>query len=407
MRPRIVVTGVGMVSPIGIGAEAFRAALREGTCAISSIDRFDTTGRSSHAAGLVRGFVAQDYIHPNRLRRMDPLAAQAVAAARLAVVDAGLDRSIDRSAPSPGTGIVFGTAYGCHSTTVRYANKLVERGACFTNPIDFPDSIDGAPAAHIAMELGLQGPSSTLVDGALSGEAALWHAAQAIGTGRAERMLVGSGDELSDDLHAAFCALGLLCRGDERMCPYDVARAGPVPGEGTAVLVLELLDAARARGARIYAELCSVGHGLDPSCPPHRFARDPTAAVCALRDALAAADVAPSEIDVFSGAAASSPEFDGIELSAANEVLQASSHCRLMALKGATGELEAGGVLRVAGAAIALFEGFVPPLLGLDESAPVTRLGIPGVAEDAPLRYILHHTMARGGQSLGLVLARA
>jgi hypothetical protein len=214
-----------------------------------------------------RDFCAEDFIQPNRLRRMDPLSVRAVVAAWLAVRDAGLTGDLGD------LGIAFGTVLGCQETTLRYAQKLVEQGAYFTNPIDFPDSIDGAPAAHIALELGLQGPSTTLVSGVLSGEHAVAHAAAAIQAGHAPRMLAGSGDEVTS-------------------LPWTVGCGTLAPG--AAVLVLEPAALARERGARIHAELAGVGYGSDPSCPPYRWPRDPALCVASMQAAGAAAAAAVS-----------------------------------------------------------------------------------------------------------------
>jgi 3-oxoacyl-[acyl-carrier-protein] synthase II len=348
-------------------------------------------------------------VHPNRLRRMDPLSAQAVAAATLAVQDAGLGE-LCRSTPSRGTGVAFGTGYGCQTTTLRYATKLVEQGAYFTNPIDFPDSVDGAPAGHIAIELGLQGPSTTLVDGGLSGESAVWHAALAIQAGRAERMLAGGGDELTETLHRVLDELGLWCAADESgqqlMCPYDVRLRGPLPGEATAVLVLESSELAERRGAHVYARLLGVGHGAALDCSPRGFPTETSSLVASMRAALGAAGIDPEQVDLFSGAAASLPGLDEIELSAANELWGQDSDCSLVAIKSCVGEFEAAGALRLAALALAVGGGFVPATLNLEDPRPATGLRFSARAQPRPVRHALHHGLARGGQSLSFLLGR-
>jgi 3-oxoacyl-[acyl-carrier-protein] synthase II len=390
----VAITGIGVVCPLGIGRHALEIALREGRSGIAEIDRFDTSACRSHHAALVRGFRADQIVHPNRLRRMDPLSAQAVAAATLAVQDAGL-RELSRSTPSRATGVAFGTGYGCQTTTLRYAKKLVEQGAYFTNPIDFPDSVDGAPAGHIAIQLGLQGPSTTLVDGGLSGETAVWHAALAIQSGRAQRMLAGGGDELTETLHRVLDELGLWCAADESgqqlMCPYDGRRRGPLPGEATAMLVLESSELAERRGAHVYARLLGFGHG---------------AALGSMRAALSAAGIESQQVDLFSGAGASLPGLDEIELRAANELWGEGTGCSLVAIKSSVGEFEAAGALRLAALALAVGGGFVPASLNLEQPRPATGLRFSARAEPWPVRHALHHGLARGGQSLSLLLGR-
>jgi len=230
------------------------------------------------------GFVAEQYIDPNRLRRMDPLSAFAVAAARLATRAARLGLASDRVAPE--VGVSFGTAYGCQATALRYAQRLVAHGAYFTNPIDFPDSIDGAPAAHMAMELKLGGPSVTHVDGHVAGEMALVHAALAVHGGRAKCMVVGGGEAPSP-----------LAQRLTENCPL------PERSAGAACLVLESSRAARERGAPVLARLRGIGFGSDPET---RFGRLPATAAgssAALRDALAQAGLEPEAVDRIAGTA--------------------------------------------------------------------------------------------------------
>ena len=404
---RIAITGIGLVSPLGVGVAAVQDALRAGVCGIGPIERFPVEQRSARHAALVRDFEAEQFIEPNRMRRMDPLSRMAVAAARMAVDDAGVT-DCSRATPSPGTGVVFGTGYGCHLTAFRYARNLVERGGYFTNPIDFPDSIDGAPAAHIAMELGLQGPSLTHAHGAVAGEQAVVSGALAIQLGRAQRMLVGSGDVLTADVHAVLDRLGVICRaddqGEEPMCPYDARRRGPVPGEGAAVLVLEDPEVAERRGAPVYAELVGFGHAVDAACAPYRYSADVAVQVDALQAALEAAQLAPTEVALFSGSAAAASVLDETELAAATRAFGSASGTHLVAFKSALGESEGAGVLRLAAACLAMRGGFVPATLGLQTPDPATSLQYARVRSPASLPVVVHHTSSRGGECVSVVI---
>jgi 3-oxoacyl-(acyl-carrier-protein) synthase len=228
----------------------------------------------------VAPFDPEQYIDPNRLRRMDPLSAMAVAAAQLAIREAGLELTRDRIAPT--TGVAFGTAYGCQATELRYAARLVERGAYFTNPIDFPDSIDGAPAAHIAMELGLGGPSVTHADGRLAGELALVHAALALQNGRADRMIVVGGDSSTPAL--------------------EQLAAGCVPGShgvrldpGAAGLVVEPFGQAVAREVTVLARLRGLGFGFEPGTRFGRMPRQSSGRERAIATALGLAELGAAE----------------------------------------------------------------------------------------------------------------
>jgi 3-oxoacyl-(acyl-carrier-protein) synthase len=224
----------------------------------------------------------EQYVEPNRLRRMDPLSALAVAAARVATDRAGLTLERDRVVDT--MGVAFGTAFGCQTTELRYAERLVERGAYFTNPIDFPDSIDGAPAAHVAMELGLGGPSATHADGHLAGELASLHGALAIANGRAERMLVVAGDHATPRFArlAADCATVTGRRGE---------------ASGVAAVVLEPTSVARTRGAETWARLCGVGLGFDAGTRLGRLPVDDAGRAAAVDAALRSAGLPRDAVD--------------------------------------------------------------------------------------------------------------
>jgi 3-oxoacyl-[acyl-carrier-protein] synthase II len=368
---RVVVTGIGAVCPRGLDVVALADVLETGKGA--PVD--------SDVSGRISGFHPERHIHPNRLRRMDALSARAVAAALLSVRDARLAEH-SRTVPRPDTGVAFGTAYGCQETTLRYAQKLVEQGAYFTNPIDFPDSIDGAPAAHVAMELGLQGPSTTHVDGALSGEVAVWHAVLAIQSGRAARMIAGAGDTWTHTLHDALTDLGLV--GGSTGGAESPARAETLRlSEGVAMLVLESAASAAARGARVYAEVLGVAAGADPACPPHRFPAASTGIVDTMTRALGAAGLGPTDVDRISTAAGAAPDESDAEVEAMRELGGSAWHDRWVALGSRLGCFDSAGALRLAAACVT-----------------VGRSGA-----DTP-RRILHHALSRGGQSLSLVVGR-
>ncbi len=368
---RVVVTGIGAVCPTGLEVTSLADVLMAG----------GTVRADLSVSGRVSGFRPEQYIHPNRLRRMDPLSARAVAASFLAVRDAHLAEHA-RTVARPDTGVAFGTAYGCQETTLRYAQKLVEQGAYFTNPIDFPDSIDGAPAAHIAMELGLQGPSTTHVDGALSGEVAIWHAVLAIRSGRATRMIAGAGDTLTHTLRGVLTELGLI--GGLRAGTSAGASAGAYrASEGVAMLVLESAESAVARGARAYAEILGVAAGTAPACPPHRFPVETTGIVATMNRVLGNAGIGLEDVDRVSTAAGAAPDESDVEAEATRELGGTAWRDRCVALGSRLGCFDAGGALRLAAACVTVGRG--------GTSSP---------------RRILHQALSRGGQCLSLVVGR-
>ena len=227
MDDALRVTGIGLVTRFAVGTgDVVRGLVASGL-----------------GAGQLTAFEPEKFIEPQRLRRLDRLSVLGMVSARLAVADAKLD--LGRERPDETTGVAFGTGYGCQETALRYVTKLVAEGAYFTNPIDFPDSIDGAPAAHIAMDLGLRGPSATHTDDVLSGEQALLHSVLAIRNGRAARLVVVAGDTMTS-----------WRRRTEVRCRREQPDSA---GEGAVALVVESGASARERGVTGWARLVGVG----------------------------------------------------------------------------------------------------------------------------------------------------
>lgn len=388
----LAVTGVGAVLVHGVGEAALAASL------------------AVPAPAATLPLAPEQLVDPNRLRRLDRLSVLALMAALLAARDARLDT--DRSRPRSDVGVVFGTAFGCQATELRYAERLVRQGAYFTNALDFPDSIDGAPAAHVAMELGLRGPSATRADGRLAGELALLHAALALGAGRASAFLVGAGDTVTRLLGAA-CpgAEGRpdrrpegAPRGQERR-PLDDARRPLAPGEGVGFLVVEPLAAALSRHAPVRALVAGFGSGTDPSVRPDRCAADPAAGIASLRRALAQAEVEPGEISLCSLGAHGDPGLDALEAAAFAAVLRERGEpAPGFAHAAATGPIGAAGILRLAAATVALGRKSWPATVRgvtLERGHPVV---LAPCAAALDVRTVLHHASARSGASMSLVV---
>lgn len=347
----IAVTGLGVICGLGTTISAFTLALREGRTSLSVSDAFGPG----------------QLLDPARCRRLDPLSVWAVAAARQAAVDAGV--VLDRGRPSERTAVAFGTALGCLTTALRYAEKLVEHGAYFTNPIDFPDSIDGAPAAHIAMELGIQGPSSTQVDGAVSGEAALLHGLLLLRSGMAQQVLVGAGDAWSP------AAVGCL-PGRNESRPDEL-------GGGVGFLLLEAITAARRRGRRPYAILAGVGQATDPEAHPLRYSTNADASVRALSQACRGRG--GEDLDLLSSARDGNGTREALEREAWRTLL--GEHAvPVFGWQQGSGRGAGAGILRIIAACLTLRHGFVPG------------------GEETRVRAVLHHALGRGGRSIGILL---
>ncbi len=366
---RVVITGMGLISPLGIGREAVAENLLAGKSGIGPIERFDTTDLGHHMAGEVKEFNPGDFINPRTFRRMDRLSQLVTAAARLAVEDAGLDLTVqDRSR----VGIVMGTAYGATDVAAQFGGTLFTEGPRRVNPILVPNTVMNAPAGHAAIELGLKGINSTVNHREASGEAALAFAALQIRLGRADAILAGGGDTISPFFITVLDRFGALST-DDTVRPLDKHRNGLVLGEGAALLCLESLESATKRGAIIYGEIAGWGLAGSPS-PANDWPNDAAGMILAMQKAMEMAKVPPADIQAVFSAAGGGVSADALEAGALEQVFKSSDRPVVTAVKGALGETFSSGGMRTAALAMALQEGRVPPTLGL--SAPILSLDV-------------------------------
>lgn len=296
---RVVVTGLGVVSSGGAGRNAAGADLAAPTLAVTEVD----TSHGYHRPGGARTAVSaahvalREWVPPLAARRMSPSSKMSVAAARMAVADAGLDRaSFERTA------VVLSTAYGASDVSERILRQIVLESPEAVSPALFTESVANAPAAQIALALGARGANLTVTQRQAGPWLALGRAVAELATGRAERVLVGAVDELNPLLHAALDRLGALVRpgpdGREVARPFDRRRDGFVAGEGAAVAVLEPESTALARGAPILARIRSTGSAFEPDAPRTGWADDGLATADGIAAALARDGLSPADIDV-------------------------------------------------------------------------------------------------------------
>lgn len=399
MTDVVAVTGVGVVSPIGVGARQFWSALSAGTSGIApAADRALSDGRPGIAAA-VHDFAAREYIASAHYRRMDPLSRMVVAACRMALNDAG---AADAAAPER-AGIVFGSALGALGESVLQLDRLFEKGPAAASPMAFPNLVLNAPASYAAMELGFSGVNFTVAQAEVSGEAAIALGADAVRRGRADLVLAGGGDEIAAVLTRVLHRTRSLAGqrgGREWASPYDAERSGLVVGEGAAMLALEPLQQARRRGATIYA--CLVGsRAFAIDAPRYDWAMSAADAVPPLASLCGSAPV-----DLVCGAANSSPRLDASEL-ALFARLPATEGAAVTSIKGAVGDFGAAGALTAAAACLALREQQVPPLCHLETPATTTLRLASRRAEPADLRRALVSGSARGGAMSALLFERA
>ena len=374
----VAVTGIGVVSAFGTGVAPFWDGLTAGRSGVAPIARFPVPPGTLGAE--VPALDARAFVRSPVGRRIDRLSLLALAACRLALADAGLGpEAIDPTR----AGLGLGTALGNLSETGPFLERV--HAGRSANPLVFPNMVMNAALSYASIELGVTGPSVLLTEQEASGEAALAWGAQLVADGAVDVCLAGGADELAPLRHQVLHEAGLLPRAPGR--PFDPTADGAVPGEGGAVLVLESLARARARGARVYAQL--VPHpGFGVPAPVHGWPRDPIPLSDGLR-AFAA------DVDAVVAAASGTPEVDGVEAAALARALGGRA-VPVTAPRGAFGDFGAAGALAVAEAALMVAHGVVPPTAGAT-AAPADLDVVIGSARRAPLRTVLVDGLARGG----------
>ena len=405
MDRQVVVTGIGMVTPLGVGREAFGSALWRGETGIREIEGFPTGNFTSHLGAEVRAFEPRDFISVKNLRKMDRLSAMVTASARMALDDAGIkigEANRDR------IGIIMGTAFGNTELKVNSARVLFTEGPNMVNPIHMPNTVMNAPAGHASIELGFRGVNTTINHLAVSAETALAYGAMEIRRGAADVILAGGADILSPFFYETltrFRALSPTDGGAEGVKPFDCTRNGPVMGEGCGIVCLEAGDLAQERGAAPYAEVMGWGLSSSPA-PPTGWPEEPRGFILALERALQMAGVTPQEVDCIQAAGNGGCNPDSLEAEAYGRIFGGcSSKPLITSIKGGTGEIFASGGIRAAALALSLREGIIPPTVGL--TTPLFPLPfVIGKAVHSPVQRGLLSGISFGGTYACLVMKR-
>jgi len=417
---RVVITGMGLVTPLGIGLDQVWRRLvagESGVCAIQSFDVSDLPARI--AAQVPRGdkesglFNADDWVPPKDQRKMDEFIVYALAAATQAVEDSGWmpEDEDDRER----TGVMIGSGIGGLPSIAEGAVTLHERGPRRISPFFIPSALINLASGHVSIRYGFKGPNHSVVTACSTGAHAIGDAARLIMLDDADVMVCGGTE-------AAICRLGIAGFAAARALstnfnddpprasrPWDKARDGFVMGEGAGVLVVEELEHAKARGAKIYAEVIGYGMSGDAyhlTAP----AEDGNGAFRSMRNALRRAGLAPDKIDYINAHGTSTPLGDEIELGAvkrlfgdhAYELSMSSTKSAIGHLLGAAGSVEA------IFAILAIRDGIVPPTLNLDDPSDSCDLDlVPKQAKERRVDYALSNSFGFGGTNATLIFRRA
>ncbi|HEX6288294.1 MAG TPA: beta-ketoacyl-ACP synthase II [Herpetosiphonaceae bacterium] len=408
---RIVVTGIGVVSPIGNTLDAFWESLSKGRSGVGYNDLVPNyRDYPCHTAGLVRDFDPRAFMDIKEARRMSRTSHYAVAAGRMALADSGLEI---HAANADEIGVVLGCGSTALPETEQTLRLMVAKGGSKVSPFYITSALPNMPACQLSIQLGLRGYNSTISTACAASAQAIGEAAEVLLRGDAEVVLAGGAEAPICELTlASFCALRALSTHNEDPSrasrPFDATRAGFVPAEGSAVLVLETLAHAKARGARIYAELLGYGVSSDAY---HVTAPDPVGdgAARAMIRALRRAKVTPQQIDYINAHATSTPAGDLSETLAIKKVFgEYASTLAISSTKSMTGHLTgAAGALEAAATIMALKHGLIPPTINYEEPDPECDLDyVPNVARKAELQIALSNSFGFGGQNATLVFKK-
>ncbi|HYU35574.1 MAG TPA: beta-ketoacyl-[acyl-carrier-protein] synthase family protein [Thermoanaerobaculia bacterium] len=401
MVHRVVVTGLGAVTPVGAGRGEVWDNLLAGRSGFAPVESFDTSKFSTHLGAEVRGFDPAPWVRkldPSRLGRASQLA---VAAARMALEDAGI--APGEIAPER-TGVAMGTTSGEPREVERFDDRFLAGDTASIGAEFITLYPCHMIAAHVARELGLAGVCTMIPTACAAGNYAIAHGLDLLRRGRADVMLAGGADAFSRITYSGFHRLGAIA--PERCQPFDKNRKGMIPGEGAAILVLEPLERARARGARIYAEV--AGYGL--SCDAHHMTAahpEGDGAARAMEGALADAGLRPEDVSYISAHGTGTPTNDRLETLAVLRVFgDAAPRTPMSSVKSMIGHtMGAASAIEALVCSLAVDTGWIPPTMNLEE--PDGDLDyVPNQARQHDVRVAMNNAYAFGGNNASVIFRR-
>jgi 3-oxoacyl-[acyl-carrier-protein] synthase II len=407
LRKRVVVTGVGVVSPIGIGKEEFWKRLINGDCGAGYVSRFDASSYPCNYAAEVNNFQPLDYLTPKNTRRLSRGSQFAIVSAKKAVEDSMIDLSKEDSYR---VGLCYGTSVGPMDIYERFGAYFYERGLKRVSPIFEGLMNHNAIIGALAEAFNIRGFNLTVSAACSSGNMAVANGYHAVSAGIADILLAGGTDTPINPLtYGMYAASHVLApnNGDPKtvLCPYDKRRNGYILGEGSGTLILEELEHARRRDARIYAEILGFGLTNDAS-DSNLFSPEPTGIIKAFQIALAHSSLRPEEMDYVCGHAHSSVVIDRKETQAIKEVFGEHAYkLAVSSIKGAVGHSMAGATsMQGIAASLALFEGMLPPTVNYEVPDPELDLYyVPKQGKKKNIQTAMANSFGLGGTNVVVV----
>jgi 3-oxoacyl-[acyl-carrier-protein] synthase II len=405
---RVVVTGLGLITPLGTGIQKTWEGICKGTSGVDRITTFDASEYPSQIAGEVKDFNPEDFIERKEVKKMDVFIQYALAAGTMAVEHAGLkisEENADR------VGVIVGAGIGGINSIERYHSVLLESGQRRISPFFIPMLITNLAAGQISMRFGARGPNSCVTTACAAGTHAIGDSFKIIQRGAADAMIAGGSESAITPLTiAGFANMKALSTRNEMprqaSRPFDLERDGFVIAEGAGIVILEELESARSRGAQILAEI--VGYGLTADAY-HMTAPDPEGrgVINCMRMALKDAGLEPTAIDYINAHGTSTPYNDKHETAAIKKVFGEHVHqLAVSSTKSMTGHLlGAAGGIEAAFCALALTEGVIPPTINYERPDPECDLDyVPNHARHRELTTVMSNSFGFGGTNACIVL---
>jgi len=408
MKKRVVITGLGAVSPVGNEIDVLWDNIVGGKAGYGSVTRFDVSTLPSRVAGEINDFDPGKWIDKKESRRMDRFVQLAIAAAKMAVQDAGLDlEKIDQER----AGVVMGCGIGGVITFEEQKEVLINKGPNRISPFFITNLISNMAAGYLSITFGLKGPSLTIVTACASSANAVGEAMRLIQSGETDLVISGGTEApLTELAFAGFCAIKAMSTEKEeysQACrPFDKRRSGFIMSEGAGILVLESLEHAQARGAHIYAELVGYGSSSDAY---HITMPAPggIGAASAMRKALADADLSPQDVSYINAHGTGTDANDALETAAIKLVFgEGAKNIPVSSTKSMTGHLMgAAGAMEAIICTLAIKRGIIPPTINYGEPDPECDLDyVPNEARKQHVKVALSNNLGFGGHNATLII---
>ena len=408
MKRRVAVTGIGLVTPVGVGNDVTWQAVCEGRSGVHRVTKFDPTEHKTQIAAEINDFDPELYMNAKEARKTDTFIQYAVTAAKFAIEDSGLEITEELS---PRMGTIIGSGIGGMETYVNTVLTMNEKGPGRLSPFFITNIINNMAAGYVSIFFNAKGPNCCTTTACAASAHAIGYAAQAIRNGEADAMFAGGTEAPVIPLtFAGFNAMrALSTRNDEpwrASRPFDKERDGFIIGEGAGMLILEELESAKKRGARIYAEIVGYGMSSDAS---HITAPSLDGPERCMKAALKDGEVNPDEVDYINAHGTSTPLNDANETNAIKQVFgERAYRIPVSSTKSMTGHLlGAAGAVEAAFSVLALEHGILPPTINYEFPDPECDLDyVPNEAREARIRTVLSNSFGFGGTNASLIFRK-